>query len=52
MDDIDGAAVQSGFEAAKAVFASAEVGSAAQTEAQIEMDVSRAMGAAIGVSLA
>jgi len=51
IDDIDSAAVTSGFEAAKSAFASAENGSLAQAEAQIEMEVNKSMGAALGMSL-
>eukprot|EP00593_Proboscia_inermis_P002215 CAMPEP_0171293540 /NCGR_PEP_ID=MMETSP0816-20121228/1832_1 /TAXON_ID=420281 /ORGANISM="Proboscia inermis, Strain CCAP1064/1" /LENGTH=172 /DNA_ID=CAMNT_0011764517 /DNA_START=492 /DNA_END=1010 /DNA_ORIENTATION=- len=51
LDDIDPNAVSSNFEAAKASYAAAEVGSIAQAEAQIEIDVNRAMGAAVGLSL-
>lgn len=51
LDDIDNAAVTSGFEAAKAAYASAEAGSVAQAEAQIDIDVNRALGNAIGLSL-
>jgi len=51
VDDLDSAAVTSGFEAAKTAFASAESGSRAQAEAQVEMEVNKSMGAAIGISL-
>ena len=51
LDDIDGAAVTSAFEAAKATFAATEAGSMEQADAQIEMDVNRAMGNAIGLTL-
>ena len=52
LDDIDAGAVTSQFDAAKAAFSSAEAGSVAQAEAQIDMEVNRAMGLAIGVNLA
>merc|ERR1719384_1935891 len=52
IEDIDSAAVTSGYEAAKSKFSSAETGSAEQAEAQIEMEVNKAMGAAVGVALA
>eukprot|EP00567_Pseudictyota_dubia_P018427 CAMPEP_0197434182 /NCGR_PEP_ID=MMETSP1175-20131217/1949_1 /TAXON_ID=1003142 /ORGANISM="Triceratium dubium, Strain CCMP147" /LENGTH=168 /DNA_ID=CAMNT_0042962805 /DNA_START=67 /DNA_END=573 /DNA_ORIENTATION=+ len=51
LDDIDSAAVQKNFEAAKSAFSSAESGSSAQAEAQVDMEVNRAMGAAVGVTL-
>ncbi len=52
IDDIDSAAVSSAFDAAKAAFASAEAGSKEQALAQIDMEVTKAMGAAVGVTLA
>jgi len=52
LDEIDSAAVAKGYEAAKARFSSAEAGSAAQAEAQIEMEVNRSLGVAVGLSLA
>jgi F0F1-type ATP synthase epsilon subunit len=52
LDDIDPSAVQSQFEAAKSVVLSAAAGSIEQAEAQIDMDVNRAMGLAIGLNLA
>mmetsp|Transcript_3674 Transcript_3674/g.5481 ORF Transcript_3674/g.5481 Transcript_3674/m.5481 type:complete len:166 (-) Transcript_3674:332-829(-) len=51
IDDIDAAAVTAVFEAAKSAFASAEADSVESAEAQIDMEVSKAMGAAVGVSL-
>jgi len=51
IDDIDSAAVQKNFEAAKAAFSAAEGGSVAQAEAQIEIEVNRAMGVAVGLSM-
>ena len=51
LDDIDPAAVTSNYEAAKAAFSSAESGSVAAAEAQIDIEVNRAMGAAIGLTL-
>jgi hypothetical protein len=52
LDDIDPSSVTSQFEASKAAFASAAAGSLEQAEAQIEMEVSRAMGLALGMNLA
>ncbi len=52
VDDIDSAAVTSAFEAAKAAFSSAEAGSRASAEAQIDMEVNKSMAAAVGVTLA
>lgn len=51
IDDIDGSAVSKAYEAAKAAFASAESGSLASAEAQIDMEVNKSMAAAIGISL-
>eukprot|EP00586_Coscinodiscus_wailesii_P010362 CAMPEP_0172501270 /NCGR_PEP_ID=MMETSP1066-20121228/147829_1 /TAXON_ID=671091 /ORGANISM="Coscinodiscus wailesii, Strain CCMP2513" /LENGTH=137 /DNA_ID=CAMNT_0013275945 /DNA_START=235 /DNA_END=648 /DNA_ORIENTATION=- len=51
LDDIDSSAVSSNFESAKNAYTSAEDGSAAQAEAQIDMEVNRAMGTAIGLNL-
>eukprot|EP00565_Helicotheca_tamesis_P007368 CAMPEP_0185723492 /NCGR_PEP_ID=MMETSP1171-20130828/321_1 /TAXON_ID=374046 /ORGANISM="Helicotheca tamensis, Strain CCMP826" /LENGTH=167 /DNA_ID=CAMNT_0028391205 /DNA_START=52 /DNA_END=555 /DNA_ORIENTATION=+ len=51
LDDIDPAAVTSNFEAARSAYSSAEAGSAAQAEAQIDMEVYRSMGSAVGVTL-
>ena len=51
LDDIDPAAVTSNYEAAKSAFSSAESGSVAAAEAQIDIEVNRAMGAAIGLTL-
>eukprot|EP00980_Cylindrotheca_fusiformis_P006698 scaffold1398_cov116-Cylindrotheca_fusiformis.AAC.15 len=51
LDDIDPSAVQSQFEAAKKAFAAADSGTIEQAEAQIDMDVNRAMGVAIGINL-
>jgi len=52
LDDIDPAAVTSQYESAKSVFGSAPSGSVEQAEAQITMEVCRAMGLAVGVTLA
>jgi hypothetical protein len=40
------------FDAAKSAFGSAAAGSIEQAEAQIDMEVNRAMGLAIGINLA
>jgi hypothetical protein len=52
LDDIDASAVQSQFDAAKSAFTSAGAGSVEQAEAQIDMEVNKAMGLAIGLNLA
>ena len=52
VDDLDSAAVSANYEAAKAKAASAEAGSADAAEAMIEVEVNRAMGAALGLTLA
>jgi hypothetical protein len=44
--------VQSQFDAAKSAFTSAGAGSVEQAEAQIDMEVNKAMGLAIGLNLA
>lgn len=51
LDDIDSSAVTSQFEAAKSAFGSAAAGSMEQAEAQVDMEVNRAMGLAIGLTL-
>ena len=51
LDDIDPSAVSHQFEAAKSAFASAAAGSLEQAEAQIDMEVNKAMGLAIGINL-
>lgn len=51
LDAIDSAAVTKQYEAAKSAFASAAAGSVEQAEAQIDMEVNKAMGVAIGLSL-
>jgi len=51
LDDIDSAAVSKNFDAAKSAFSSAPAGSAEQAEAQIDMEVNKAMGLALGLSL-
>lgn len=52
LDDLDASAVTSNFEAAKSAFAAAVAGSVEQAEAQIDMEVNKAMGLAIGLTLA
>lgn len=52
LDDLDASAVQSQYEAAKSAFGAATAGSVEQAEAQIDMEVNRAMGLALGLSLA
>ncbi len=51
LDDLDSAAITSNFADAKKDFDSAEEGSEAKALAQIDMDVNRAMAAALGVTL-
>jgi len=51
LDDIDPAAVASQYEKAKSAFNNAASGSLESAEAQVEMEVNKAMGLAIGVSL-
>ena len=52
LDDIDAAAVQKNYEAAKSKASAAEAGSAEAAEAMIEVEVNRAMGGALGLNLA
>jgi F0F1-type ATP synthase epsilon subunit len=51
LEDIDPSAVTSQYEAAKAAFGSAAAGSLEQAEAQIDMQVNRAMASAIGLTV-
>ena len=51
LDDIDSAEVSKQFEAAKGKFGSAAAGSIEAAEAQVDMEVNRAMGLAIGMNL-
>lgn len=51
LDDLDPSVVSSQFEAAKSAMNSAAAGSKEQAEAQIAMDVNRAMGLALGINL-
>lgn len=51
LDDLDSALVQQHYEAAKSAFGSAASGTVEQAEAQIDMEVNKAMGIAIGLSL-
>ncbi len=52
LDDLDPAAVSANYEAAKAASAAAEDGSPDAAEAMIEVEVNKAMGAALGLSMA
>jgi hypothetical protein len=52
LDDIDPSAVTSNYEAAKSAYGSATAGSVEQAEAMIDMEVNKAMGLAIGLTLA
>mmetsp|Transcript_4520 Transcript_4520/g.6694 ORF Transcript_4520/g.6694 Transcript_4520/m.6694 type:complete len:165 (-) Transcript_4520:285-779(-) len=52
VDDIDPSAVTKNYDDAKNAFASAEAGSVAAAEAQIDIEVNKAMGAAVGLTLA
>ena len=52
IDDLDPAAVTANFEAAKSKAASAEAGSYDAAIATIEVEVNKAMGSALGLSLA
>ncbi|KAL3757103.1 hypothetical protein ACHAWU_002942 [Discostella pseudostelligera] len=52
IDDLDPAAVTANYEAAKSKANAAAAGSADAAEAMIEVEVNRAMGSALGLSLA
>mmetsp|Transcript_5394 Transcript_5394/g.8516 ORF Transcript_5394/g.8516 Transcript_5394/m.8516 type:complete len:169 (+) Transcript_5394:78-584(+) len=52
LDDIDPSAVTSNYEAAKSAYGAATAGSVEQAEAMIDMEVNKAMGLAIGLTLA
>ena len=51
LDDIDSTEVSKNFDAAKNAFNAAPAGSVEQADAQIAMEVNRAMGLALGLSL-
>ena len=51
MEDLDPSAVSSQYETAKSAYGSAAAGSVEQAEAQIAMEVNKAMGAAVGLNL-
>lgn len=52
IDDLDLTAVSANFESAKTKLANAQPGSAEAAEFMIEVEVNRAMGYALGISLA
>ena len=52
VDALDPAIVSANYEAAKGKQSAAEAGSADAAEAMIEVEVNKAMGAALGLSLA
>ena len=51
LDDLDTAAISSQYESAKSAYNAAAAGSVEQAEAQIAMEVNKAMGLALGVTL-
>jgi len=51
LDDIDSSLVTKNFDTAKSAYQSAEAGSIEQAEAQVELEVNKAMGLALGISL-
>ena len=51
LDDIDVEAVKSAFTSAKSAYDSAEAGSMAKAEAQIQFETAKSMGAAVGVTM-
>jgi hypothetical protein len=52
IDDLDPAAVSANYEAAKSKMNAAVAGSAEAAEAMIEVEVNKAMGSALGMTLA
>ena len=52
VDDLDAAVVSANYEAAKSKASAAEAGSADAAEAMIEVEVNKAMGAALGLTMA
>jgi hypothetical protein len=52
VDDIDPIAVQTNFDAAKSAAGSAVTGSVEEAEAMIDMETNKAMGLAVGLTLA
>ncbi|KAG7360972.1 ATP synthase F0F1 subunit epsilon [Nitzschia inconspicua] len=52
LDDIDPSAVQSNYDAAKSAAGAAASGSVEEAEAMIDMEVNKAMGLAVGLTLA
>jgi F0F1-type ATP synthase epsilon subunit len=51
LDDLDSAAIQKNYDAAKSAYSAAEAGSVAQAEADIEIETNKAMATAIGLAL-
>lgn len=51
LDDLDSAAISSQYESAKTAYNAAASGSVEQAEAQIAMEVNKAMGLALGINL-
>jgi len=51
VDDLDVSVVSANYEAAKSAAGSATAGSQEEAEAQIDMEVNKTMGAALGVTL-
>eukprot|EP00977_Amphora_coffeiformis_P008324 scaffold1880_cov166-Amphora_coffeaeformis.AAC.3 len=51
LDDLDSAAVSSNYDSAKKAYDAAAAGSVEQAEAQIAMEVNKAIGLALGVNL-
>ena len=52
IEDIDPSAVISGYEQARVAYSAAEAGSVAQAEAQIDMEMFRAVASAVGITVA
>jgi F0F1-type ATP synthase epsilon subunit len=51
LDDLDSAAITKNFEAAKAAYSKADVGSMDHAEAEVEMETNKAMAMALGITL-
>ena len=51
LDDLDTSTISANYEAAKSAAAAATAGSVEEAEAQIDMEVNKTMGSALGLTL-
>jgi hypothetical protein len=51
LDDLDSGIISAEYEKAKAAFGSASEGTLEQADAQIKMEINKAMGTALGMNL-